>query len=367
LIFAYFILFGYGFVLLYLAYGFIRTKNYSLKQVNQHSHVSIIICARNEEKNIGKCIESVASQDYPKEKIDLIFVDDASTDHTLAIAKLLLTKYKFNYQVIKNPVQCGKKVNLSKAIELAKFELIITRDADTFTLSKNWLSSITQFQNDTKSDLIIAPIALQNKIGLFWALQAIENNILSVLTCGSSYFNKPFLANGANLAFTKNIFKKTKGYQSHINTASGDDVLFLEDVKKISGSLIKYIKSKDAIVYTYPTYCFKELIHQKIRWAGKFKVNKNILNLVLALLSFGVNLTWLLYFILYLFNPKVYENSFHFILIKLLLDFLILLVASSFIKNKSLQWYSLPVGLIYPLYACTVALAAVFVKPKWKN
>lgn len=367
MIVAYFILFGYGFVFVYFAVGFMRMKNYNLGQIKQHAQVSIIICARNEEKNIGKCIESIASQDYPKEKIEFIFVDDASHDHTLAIAKSLLSKFEFNHQIIQNKVQCGKKLSLSKAIDLSKSELIITRDADTYTLSKNWLSCITQFYSDTPSDLIIAPIALKNGIGLFWALQAIENNILSLITCGSSFFRIPFLASGANLAFTRSIFKKTNGYVSHLNIASGDDVLFLEDVKKIPGSLIKYIKSKDAIVYTYPTYSFKELIQQKIRWAGKIKVNKNKLNLCVAILSFGVNLAWLYYFILYFFHPLVYENAFQFLLIKLLIDFLILFVASSFIKNKSLQWYSLPVGLIYPLYACTVALAAVFIKPKWKN
>src|SRR3989338_7155257 len=50
-------------------------------------NVSIIVPAYNEQANIGKCLGSIAQLDYPKEKVEVIVVDDGSTDNTVQITK----------------------------------------------------------------------------------------------------------------------------------------------------------------------------------------------------------------------------------------------------------------------------------------
>jgi len=352
---------------MYYCIGFLKTKTVRHFETTQFKSVSIIICARNEEKYIGRCIAGILSQKYPLHLVEIILIDDASTDKTLSIAQTILKQSKIKYQIIENKTKKGKKLSLSDTIKMANHELIITRDADTFTVSEEWLSHIVLFQTEKQSDFIIAPVALNNNIGLFWALQAIENNTLAVLTGGSHFFHHPFLCNGANLAFTKTIYHQCNGYDAHLHLASGDDVLFLEQVKKLPGSKINYLKSEKAIVYTYPHHSLKSLFNQKIRWASKFKYNSNPLNTFLAVLIFIVNFAWLFCFVDGFVHPSNNGGTFLFILIKLGLDFLILLVASTLVKNKNLLWYSLPVGFIYPLYACVVALASVFLKPQWKK
>ncbi len=190
--------------------------------------------------------------------------------------------------------------------------------------------------------------------------------MLSVFNAGSVYYKKAFLCNGANLIFTKSIFERTNGFNGHLNIESGDDILFLEDVKKISGSKIDFLKSTDAIVYTYPSFSFKSLLSQKIRWASKFKVNNNKLNLLLALLSFAVNVAWLYCFFYGFLMPQNGGLSLIFVLFKLIIDILLLFLASSFLKNKAIVWYILPIGLIYPIYSCIIAISTVFIRPKWK-
>jgi hypothetical protein len=140
----------------------------------------------------------------------------------------------------------------------------------------------------------------------------------------------------------------------------------MEDIKKVQGSVITYLKSCEAIVYTYPCFSFAALLSQKVRWASKFKVNKNPINLLLAALTFIVNFSWL-YCLFYGFLvPQNGGLSLIFVLLKLLIDFLLLFLASRFLKNKALVFYALPVGCIYPIYAVIVALASLFMKPKWK-
>ena len=356
----------YFLFLLYFAVGFIKAENYYSIQNFDDEFVTIIICARNEEKNIVHCLTSIIKQDYDAKKINLILINDASTDNTVKHAEFILSKAKINYKIISNAQQKGKKQSITYAMQFVNTELIVMRDADTFTTSTTWLKTISDFYCQTHSDLIIAPIALANNNGLLWALQAIENNVLAVLVCGSTYLKKPFLCNGANLVFTKSVFEKVNGYFNHINIASGDDVLFLEDVKKIEGININYLKSQNAIVYTYPAFSFSQLINQKVRWAGKFKSNKNNINLILAILSFLVNAFWLFSLIYGFLVPLKSHLGLFFILFKLLIDSLLLFLASRFLKNRSLIWYVFPIGCIYPLYACVVAIASFFIKPKWK-
>jgi cellulose synthase/poly-beta-1,6-N-acetylglucosamine synthase-like glycosyltransferase len=250
-------------------------------------------------------------------------------------------------------------------MQFAEHDLIVSRDADTFTKSYSWLKSIADFQKQNKSDLIIGPVAIADNFGIMWALQAIENNVLNVFNCGSAYFKKPFLASGANLIFKKAIFEKTNGYASHLAIESGDDVLFLEEVKKVDGSKIHYLKSTEAIVYTYPARTFSHLIKQKIRWASKFKSNTNKLNLLLSLVSFVINAAWLFCLFYGFLIPQNGGLSLIFVLLKLLIDILLLFLASGFLKNRSLILYALPVGCIYPVYALIVGIGSVFGKPKW--
>ncbi len=355
----------YACIMAWFAIGFIKLQ-YFRPTYDTTTALTIIICARNEEKTIGRCLTTILKQDYDLSQIQIILINDASTDSTVFQAESVLKKTKINYKIITNPIQKGKKASIAYAISLANYEVLVMRDADTFTTSTLWLQSISDFYKTTASDLIIAPVVIANNFGILWALQAIENNVLTVLNCGSAYFKKPFLCNGANLVFTKSIFEKVNGYTSHLKIASGDDVLFLEDVKKVNGVNINYLKSEQAIVYTYPAFSFKQLIQQKIRWASKFKHNKNRLNLLLALLSFSINLTWLFCLFYCFFVPQNGGFILIFVLFKLIIDILLLFLASRFVKNRGLSWFGLPVGLIYPMYACVVAVASVFIKPKWK-
>jgi poly-beta-1,6-N-acetyl-D-glucosamine synthase len=360
------LLLAYAVILLWLASGFARTPVFEPKPDAAALPVTIIICARNEEKHISSCLRSILNQDYAPEKIQLILINDASTDSTVQRAEAVLKNSGLQYRIISNPQQKGKKQSITYAMSLATGDLVILRDADTFTGSQQWLYTLVQFRQHSKADLIIAPVAIADNFGILWALQAIENNILAVFTGGSSFYRQPFLCSGANLAFTKSIFEKTNGYASHLDKPSGDDIFFLEDVKKIQGAGIAYLKSTEAIVSTYPCYSFKALIHQKTRWASKFKTNPNHLNFWLALLSFGVNAAWLFCFVGCYLSISYQRACLLFIFLKLGIDFLLLFLASGFIKNRLLWWFALPVGCIYPVYACLVSFASVFTKPRWK-
>jgi len=96
--------------------------------------VSVIIPARNEEKNIGRCLESFIEQDY--KNIEILVIDDRSTDQTRDIIETMARAHP----AIK-PLQCkvappegwtGKNNALVQAVEHARGEFILFADADTW-------------------------------------------------------------------------------------------------------------------------------------------------------------------------------------------------------------------------------------------
>lgn len=96
--------------------------------------MSVVIAARNEEKNIGPRIENLVQQDYPSEKLEIIVVSDGSTDATVSIAQDLLKKFEANpgrpsLKLIEVPENKGKPHALNLGVAAAKGDFIVFADA----------------------------------------------------------------------------------------------------------------------------------------------------------------------------------------------------------------------------------------------
>jgi poly-beta-1,6-N-acetyl-D-glucosamine synthase len=363
MIIAFILLFIYFLLLGSMAAGYLLTN--TIKNVRrQQSPVTVIVCARNEGDNIARCLLGILSQEYEKDLLQLIVVNDGSSDNTGQIAERILSSSGPAHILINNAVSHGKKTAVTQAVRQVVNPLIVLRDADTSCESTHWLAAISDFYSRTQCDLIIGPLTVSPAKGLLWALQATENKVLGVLTAGSAYFKKPFLCNGANLAFTKKTFNEVKGFASHMHLVSGDDIFFLEDVKKNEGK-IGYLKDPDAVVTTLPLTAPVRLLRQKLRWASKYKYNSNRLNLLLAAVTFFVNAVCVISPIVIIYSPSFRNHMILFVVIKLFIDLLLLFLTSGFLRSRGLGKWLLPVAVIYPLYACVVGLGSMFVKPRW--
>jgi poly-beta-1,6-N-acetyl-D-glucosamine synthase len=353
--------------MLYGAVGFLREKTFEPSATRTlKTKTCIIVCARNEERNIEACIRSILEQNFDRSLLELIVVNDASEDKTLEIAQIILQNSEVRFQIISNPAKEGKKRSITKAIALSSSELIITRDADTYTVSSDWLRSLVSFYEETSAALIIAPVEIEAQNDLLSQLQKFETAALSILTGGYALNHHAFLCNGANLAFTKTLFNEIEGYKKHMYLVSGDDVLFLEDVKKKYSEKIGYIKQKRAAVVTYPLKGIGELFSQKIRWSKKVNANPNPLNLFIGVTILLVHLLSLFFILKAVFVCRISAFGLIFISTRLIIDFLLLFLGSAYF-NKAVKWlWFLPLSFIYSVYVVLVSLLSLVVKPKWK-
>ena len=88
-------------------------------------------------------------------------------------------------------------------------------------------------------------------------------------TIGGFGIKKPFMCNGANLCYSKEIFHELNGFEGNNHLASGDDIFLLEKMFKHFPKKTKYLKSDKALIITSAEPTLKKLFQQRIRWASK--------------------------------------------------------------------------------------------------
>jgi glycosyltransferase involved in cell wall biosynthesis len=112
--------------------------------------VSVVICTYNTERFIVEAIDSVFAQDYPLAKVEIIVVDDGSTDNT---AKILKEKYsgKIKYFYRKNG---GHSAAINTAIEKMSGKYVCFLDADDFWDKNKLREVVGLFESDNEIDVV---------------------------------------------------------------------------------------------------------------------------------------------------------------------------------------------------------------------
>lgn len=111
--------------------------------------ISVICPIYNEEKYIGKCIESIMEQDYPKDDMEVLFVDGMSTDRTREIIVSYLPSCPYLY-VLDNPLRIVPYA-MNIGIKAVKGDIIIRLDAHAF-YPKNYFSELVYQLEKLKAD-----------------------------------------------------------------------------------------------------------------------------------------------------------------------------------------------------------------------
>ena len=328
--------------------------------------ISVIIAARNEEEFIGRCLNSIITQSYPKHLFEVLVVDDHSTDDTASIINSYSAQ---NVKLISLKDFTGDDLNSykKKAIEIAirqsTGELIVTTDADCF-VKENWLKTVAAFYQQHQPVFIAAPVSIDCSNKFIEFFQGLDFMTLQGITGASVHKKIHSMCNGANLAYTKKAFEEVGGFAGIDNIASGDDMLLMHKIYKQWPQKVMFLKSKDAIVYTAPVNSIKEFFNQRIRWASKADKYDDKRIFVVLLLVYLINVVLLFLPILTIFNPeKLSIINYQFSIINLWLLLLLIKttveliflypVAKFFGKQSMLLMFPLmqPFHIIYTVIA----------------
>jgi cellulose synthase/poly-beta-1,6-N-acetylglucosamine synthase-like glycosyltransferase len=361
----------YAIIIISYTYGWFHLKYWHRQTKNNLStKVSIIISARNEQNNIINCLNDIIEQDYDKELFEIIVIDDASTDNTNALVNDFINiNSAYNIKLLSLKEQehqnLFKKRAISKAIDLATGKLIITTDADC-RMKQKWLSAIVDFYEANDFKMISAPVCFHNTDTVFKKMQSLEFMSLIVSGAASVALKNPIMCNGANLAYEKELFYKVNGFDND-KYASGDDVFLLLKTKKMFKHSIGFIKNYDATVFTEAQGNLKNFVNQRKRWVSKSRGYNDFLIIIIAFIVYTFNLLLLAGFILCLIYPQFLLQWLYIFLIKIFVDIPVLVGISSFMKQKGILLYYIPVQILNIFYTSVIGILGNMVKYKWKG
>ncbi|RCK77423.1 MAG: Glycosyltransferase [Ignavibacteriae bacterium] len=228
--------------------------------------VSIIVAARNEEENILKCLISLSQLDYPKEKLDIIIVNDQSTDHTKEIVENFI-KDKSHFKLlnsIKSTSQHlrGKANAVAQGIENSTGEFLLFTDADC-TVPKDWVKEIVA--NFKQNIGIVGGYTILKANSIFEGIQTLDWIYLFNIAASSATLGFPLTGIGNNLAIRKKCYDEVGGYYN-IRFSVTEDYALTRAILNKTKYKMAFPLNKKSIVNSLPCKNFTELYHQKKRW-----------------------------------------------------------------------------------------------------
>ncbi|NLR60128.1 glycosyltransferase [Chitinophaga polysaccharea] len=363
---------GYGVLMLWYSLGWKRLKKFStVGQGAGHTAVTVIIPARNEAANLPALLEALRRQTYPTTLLEVIIIDDFSTDNTADIIRhfpadnihlLELRQYLDEEQRLNS----YKKKAIEIAIAKASGDLIVTTDADC-VMGPRWIETMVQFYEHHLPKFIAAPVSFYKEHNFFKRLQSLDFMTMQGITGAAAQLASGTMCNGANLAYERKTFHEVGGFAGIDNIASGDDMLLMYKIYSAYPDSVRYLKNEDAIVRTLAVDTLKDFMNQRIRWSSKAdKYEDKRLTWVL-LLVYLFNLGLLIMGVMVLFFPVWWPWFLIVLLFKITLELYFLLpVAKFFNKTELLLWF-IPGQVFHIPYIVVAGWLGKFGSYQWKG
>ncbi len=357
----------YGFALLYLLLiilvvsGLLRLRR---KTGTKRPAISVVISARNEENRIQKNLAALEKLNYPPEKYEIIFVDDASVDNTAALISSYVGIHD-NWRLIRlkesERILPGKKAALKRGIDSARHDLIFTTDADCAP-PPDWLKVMSAYFDDNTA-MVIGHSPLVTGKSFFSRILAFDNLFSAIVGAAPAKLGFPHTSVGRNLAYRKEAYRAVGGYAALKQFKSGDDVHLTERFRKAKLGKIDYCAHPATFVETYPPATAKEIFHQQIRKNSK-TLKKSLPSVLISLALFAA---YMVFLFLPLLDFSLFPLWIKIMIFKFAAEFFTLTFAAcKFEKTKLIPWLPL-MQLIYPIYIIFFSLLGVLQIYQWKK
>ncbi len=225
--------------------------------------VSVIICARNESVRLKKYLPVVLEQEY--DSYEVIVVNDCSWDESGELLEEFSKKYShLKIVTIKEQEKYrhGKKFALTLGIKAASNEYLVMTDADCVPAGKHWLSRMQRNFTQGK-EIVLGYGAYAREAGIINKLIRFDAFFTAVQYLSAALGGNPYMGVGRNLAYTKSLFFKSKGFAKHNHIISGDDDLFVNENATPSNTSVE--TDAGSITYSETKKTFSEWFRQKRR------------------------------------------------------------------------------------------------------
>lgn len=329
--------------------------------------VAMVVPARDAAVTITPLLQDLYAQDYDRDRVSVIVVDDASSDATADRVKAMMTRWPA-LRLLANE-GTGKKAAITTAVLATDAEWILVTDADA-RCGPERLRRIMEHVGRKDSDLVILPVATDGE-GILGRLQENEQAALMMCAAATALQGAPMLASGANLAFRRSAFMDVRGFEGD-RYASGDDIFLVQRMLH-AGKRIGYLLHPGAVVRVEAERTWGGFFRQRLRWAGKMRgvpVRSKWLP------GLGLLFPWFLFAVTRATDWPALVGS-RFLMGALLMAGAWLIWAATvpplvrdgqrILGQRHSAFVALLSYLAFTLYAPVIAVMGNFVRPEWKG
>jgi len=326
---------------------------------------SVIVAARNEGARVMPLIASLEKLDYPFDKREILFVNDASTDDTgrlleEAAARLPGARCMHITPEERTANGGGKKNALHRAIMEATGAFIAVTDADC-VVPRRWLKAFnTAF--DAQTVMVLGHGRIIPERGFLNRLLRFDNLFAGLVSAIPAFFGAPVSSVGRSMAYRRAAYLQSGGYPALKKHGSGDDVFLTERFRKLALGGIRFCRDEAAYVLTRPPERLSEIFWQQVRKNSKL-LHKSAPSWVLTLFLLTVH-ALLVYGLL---NASTRWMTGMLWGVKWLTEWVALRRAAVFFGERDLIPWLPFFEVFYPVYMTFFALLGTLGIYKWKT
>ena len=323
--------------------------------------VSVVISARNEEKNISNLLNDLVNQSVDKNQLEILIANDRSDDSTGEIIDRFASDYSFikTIHINKKHTMAPKKYALTQAINNSNGEIIIATDADC-RVPSDWVKSMGLLVQAT-GKIVIGYSKIGHSKTLINEFQKID--FLGIMAANGGLLTHGIVCSGSgqNLAYKKEDFYKINGFEPVKDQTSGDDMYMVQTISSLKGAIFNY--DPDSFVSTLPKKSIPGYLNQRVRWSSNskstFKSNPLFFGFLLS--AFIANCC-ILYSIIVPSSLSIFLFT-----IKFFLEAFVIFIGSRlFLTSVSIAAYIIW-NLVQPIYIPIVGISGLIGKYSWKE
>ncbi len=231
--------------------------------------LTVVIPAYNEGSMVEKSIDSVAAADYPSDRLEIIVVDDGSTDDTWSYIQAAANRYPRTVTPIRLPKNKGKRAALETGFRRARGEVIVTIDSDSVIDPRALLAMVGPFRNPSVGAVAGKVLVYNRDKGLIPRMLHVRFVLsFDFLRAAQSTYGTVYCCPGALSAYRTSVIREV--LDAWVNqTFLGAPCTYGED-RALTNFVLdrKYdsIYQRTAVVYTTAPTTYTKLSKMYLRW-----------------------------------------------------------------------------------------------------
>jgi poly-beta-1,6-N-acetyl-D-glucosamine synthase len=248
-----------GFMNAFLIASLMLDRRPPRSKPSRYPAVSILIAAYNEEASIADTLRSINNQDYPG-AFEVFVIDDGSRDRTAAIVDACDNDW---LHLLRQPHNAGKSAALNRGLAEARFDLVVTLDADSFLYRDALRNLVERYLSDPPNTRAVAGTMLVRNSRRNWVTKAQEWDYfhgIAAIKRVQSLYQGTLVAQGAYSLYERAALREIGGW---VDCVGEDIVLTWAMLRK--GWRVGH--AEDACCFTNAPESLHQFVRQRQRWA----------------------------------------------------------------------------------------------------